>query len=591
MHSRFISILLVFLLLTLSFLQLLPQTVSAAYPGYNGKIVFTSDRDRGDGYVDIYITSSTPGSPVTRLTSNTGEVWDVHPAWSPDGSKIVFGRFDTHDYEIFVMNADGSNVIQLTDNDVNDYQPAWSPDGLKIAYSSNETDSNGNEDWDIWLMDADGLNKQILTDNDVNDYSPDWSPDGTKIAFARNSEIYVMNAGGTGELQLTNNSWYDALPDWSPDGSKLAFSRQSGDYPQICVMNADGSDQTEITSDNAYKWEPDWSPDGQQIVFQRNYGTIWPAGDDGKDWEISIINADGSGLINVTNNQYWDQHANWQRAPITRLNGQYSIDAETTYLGNNSWQFSYTITNLTEAGIYTYEYPLPEWCKGVDMTGMVNFFLMIPKESKIINLILPEPYTPGPYPPDSENAGWYVEFHSIDANYAWIHLWSWGPLPIYPQGESLTFSFQADDVSVGENEARMSTYFLDRYVRGLPPNLWYESYFTSLTGPIPLGPIPSRPPEQQIENIQEVFDDAVVSQDLVGVGLGNSAHGKLNALRNMLERAEELVDQGKISDAIHQLEDAYKRVDGNPKPPDFAGGDEADNLADLILSLIDSLQE
>jgi len=100
----------------------------------------------------------------------------------------------------------------------------------------------------------------------------------------------------------------------------------------------------------------------------------------------------------------------------------------------------------------------------------------------------------------------------------------------------------------------------------------------------------SSTPEEQIEEIQDVFDDAVSDGKLIGEGPGNSANGKLKALRNMLERAEELIDQGMIDDAIQQLEDAYKRVDGNPKPPDFAVGDEAAALAAMILNLIENLR-
>lgn len=77
---------------------------------------------------------------------------------------------------------------------------------------------------------------------------------------------------------------------------------------------------------------------------------------------------------------------------------------------------------------------------------------------------------------------------------------------------------------------------------------------------------------------------------MVGEGPGASANGRLKALRNMLERAEELIDQGLIGEAIQQLEDAYKKVDGNPKPPDFANGSEASALATMIQNLISSLR-
>jgi parallel beta-helix repeat protein len=101
----------------------------------------------------------------------------------------------------------------------------------------------------------------------------------------------------------------------------------------------------------------------------------------------------------------------------------------------------------------------------------------------------------------------------------------------------------------------------------------------------------SSPPEEQIEQIQDEFDEAVSDGGLVGEGpTPTSANGKLKALKNMLESTEELINEGKISEAIQQLEDIYKRVDGNPKPPDFVTGDEREALADMILNLIDELR-
>jgi Tol biopolymer transport system component len=286
------------------------QPTKAAFPpGYNGKIAFTSDRDRGDGYVDIYVTSPTPGSTVTRLTNNTGYVWDVHPAWSPDGSKIAFGRFLDGDYEVFVMNADGSNVIQLTNNDFNDYQPAWSPDGTKIAYS---TEAVAGGDWEIWLMNVDGTGKTALTTNSgITDYEPDWSPNGTRIAFERDGEICIMDADGTDIVQLTQNNWYDAEPQWHPDGTKLVFTSVESGKPEISAINTGTKVVTHLTNDGFNKWEPCWSPDGQKILFQRN-----ETGND-EDWEIVIINTDGSNTGKLTDNKYWDQHPAWQRLSVT----------------------------------------------------------------------------------------------------------------------------------------------------------------------------------------------------------------------------------------------------------------------------------
>ena len=279
------------------------RTVGAAYPGMNGKIVFGSDRDRGGGYDDLYVaTLGVPG--VLRLTYNTGEVWDVHPAWSPDGGRIVFARYDTHDYEIMVMNADGSNVVQLTNNEVDDFEPAWSPDGRKIAYTTWAVHEGGREDWDMWIMNPDGSGKRLLFDGGGYDMEPDWSPDGRRIALERDDEIWIIDADGSRPVRITNNSQYDSAPQWDPGGTQLAYTSVVAGNPEICTVEVASLKVTQLTFDAHPKWESCWSPDGDKILFQRN---------DDEDWEIVIMDRDGSDLVSLTDNTGWDLHPAWQR--------------------------------------------------------------------------------------------------------------------------------------------------------------------------------------------------------------------------------------------------------------------------------------
>ena len=130
----------------------------------------------------------------------------------------------------------------------------------KIAFNS---DRDGN--WEIYVMNPDGSGQTRLTNNNYNDKWPSWSPDGTKIAFSRdlngNWEIYTMNADGSGQTRLTNNNGpWDLGASWSPDGTKILFiSHRDGDS-DIYLMNPDGTNQTDLTNSPAGDGSPSWRP-------------------------------------------------------------------------------------------------------------------------------------------------------------------------------------------------------------------------------------------------------------------------------------------------------------------------------------------
>ena len=276
-------------------------------------IAFDSNRD---GDREIYVMNA-DGSNVAKLTDNTAS--DRSPSLSPDGRKIAFYSNRDGVFEIYVMNVDGSNVVNLTNNTTGDVYPSWSPDGQKIAFVSGR---DGDEE--IYVMNADGSNVVKLTDNTALDRIPSWSPDGQKIVFVSNRdgdyEIYVMNADGSNVVKLTDNTALDIYPSWSPDGQKIAFaSNRDGDY-EIYVMNADGSNVVKLTDNAAYNdYNGSWSPDGQKIAFHSDR--------DG-DYEIYVMNADGSNVVKLTDNAASDIGPSWAL-------GSFAIAEQVTFPDSN----------------------------------------------------------------------------------------------------------------------------------------------------------------------------------------------------------------------------------------------------------------
>jgi Tol biopolymer transport system component len=296
--KKVLYIIIAVILLTGIMFSLVPA--SAAPRIEMGKIAFSSTRD---GNSEIYVMNP-DGTDVTRLTHNPG--YDALPAWSPDGKEIAFVSNRDGNNEIYVMKADGSNQRNLTKNAGSDSNPSWSPHGNKITFDS---DRDGNSE--IYVMDSNGHHQKRLTTN--LSYDPAWSPDGSTIAFLYHG-IWVMNADGTNQHSLAGFPPNYFSPAWSPVGNKIAFGWYLHRLADIGVINSDGSNWKSLTNGTFFvadSGHPDWSPDGSKIVFAKalfDNKLLSPLPID-----IWVMNADGTNLVNLTNNPANDSDPAWSR--------------------------------------------------------------------------------------------------------------------------------------------------------------------------------------------------------------------------------------------------------------------------------------
>lgn len=195
---------------------------------------------------DIY-TAKPDGSKIKKLTKTPG--YDAEATVSPDGKKIVFTSERDGDLELYSMDANGKNVRRLTHEPGYDGGAFFSPDGKQIVYrGSHPTDPKLIErdkqylkehlivplTFEIWVMDADGSNKRQVTKLGVASFAPFYTPDGKRIIFCtnyfatdprkRNFDIAMINLDGTGLERITYNETFDGFPMFSPDGKKFVFA-------------------------------------------------------------------------------------------------------------------------------------------------------------------------------------------------------------------------------------------------------------------------------------------------------------------------------------------------------------------------------
>jgi TolB protein len=255
---------------------------------------------------------------------------NTYPAWSPDGARIVFeSTRDGPDADIFVMQADGTVVVQLTRNEAYDGNPVWTPDGRFIVFAS-ERDGNA----EVYRMRADGSDLVNLTRHPGADGHPKVSPDGRLIYFNsnrssdpatfsrgtmdrdHNHEIYTMTLDGGDVRRVTDLPDWDTYPTVSPDGRQLLWRRiaptggksESGRNSEVFWMDLETGEQKNLTANQAYDGWPAWSPDGKRIAFASNR-----ANSEFEAFDIYVAEADGSNPVRVTFGDGIEGRGSWTK--------------------------------------------------------------------------------------------------------------------------------------------------------------------------------------------------------------------------------------------------------------------------------------
>ena len=292
-----------------------PIPVATLMGGGTGQIAFASTRS---GMPQIYL-SNADGTTLTQLT--TMENGACQPSWSPDGSQLVFispctrrGEFFETAYRessLYLINVDGTGLKTLTTVPGSDFDPAWSPDGGRIAFTSVR---DGNKQ--IYVLDVNSLAITRLTsvNADIESSQPAWSPDGNLIAYTVRRvgtyQVWAMTDIGQENVQLARSgqALWDYLPVWSPDGKNIFFNQRRPDPTRPWLMRVNYEDleldPTRLNFPTPIE-DVEFSPDGLWLVFE------------GKDnstgnWDIYFMTVAGSGRTRLTTDPEMDFDPTWR---------------------------------------------------------------------------------------------------------------------------------------------------------------------------------------------------------------------------------------------------------------------------------------
>lgn len=271
-----------------------PTSVSP-FPGeLSGTLAFQSDA-RGaantEGRIKLYTIDLSSGR-ITSLAPG-GDWHDEQPRWSPDGQRIAFkSTRGGPNYNLYLMNADGTGVRRLTNHGGNDHDPAWLPDGESMVFTSDRDRGPGRYDlYRLWL--ADGSIERLTNFFQGYAFMPNVSPDGNWVAFV--ATTFPFDGGYANQVHVlelaTRQTWpFDTTgpgcwPNWSPDGQSIAHVLLATEPSVIQAINSFGEAPEPVAGESGrWHYYPDWSPDNRWLAVSTS-----PEHHQGENWDLAIL--------------------------------------------------------------------------------------------------------------------------------------------------------------------------------------------------------------------------------------------------------------------------------------------------------------